>query len=121
MRAIQISLRASGSAALKSRGAPMVSRLRAGGNLVDAFETLGIFEKPTLGTIAIGERTGRLDSSLEQLAKDNQDTAARGMKLLILAAIGLVAACALVLIVHAMMGSLFGPIYDYYHLPDQIQ
>lgn len=120
-RALRLSLKASGSAALFARAPVAEAKIRAGGTLTDAVETLDAFPRPWIGTLAIGERTGQLDAALAQLARDLQEQAVRGMKILLLVAIGLAAIGALGLVLDGILGTLFGPITEYFQLQRQIE
>lgn len=118
--ALRISLRASGSPAIAARTGVAESRIRAGGTLADAVETVGVFTQPQLGTLAIGERTGTLDSTLAELAQDTQETAVRGMKIVVLAALFFVAIIAVVVVLRPILHTIFGPISDYFKTIDSL-
>lgn len=119
-RALRLAVKGSGSATLTKRVDAAEAGIREGGTLVDAVESFGVFERTTLGTIAVGERTGRLEEALAQAARDAQEAGVRAVKVLILAVLAVVAAVVLVLIVRAVFGTLFGPIFDYYRMPNSI-
>lgn len=121
VRALRISLRASGSTAIAARSAIAESRLRSGGTLADAVEAIGVFPRSAIGTLAIAEKTGTIDQSLEQLSIDNADVAVRGMKILVIVTLGIVGVVALLLILRPILGTLFGPITDYFHQIDGIE
>ena len=120
MRALKISLRASGSTAIAARSTIAESRLRSGGTLAEAVEAIGVFPRSAIGTLAIAEKTGTLDQSLEQLAADNSEVAVRGMKIVIIFALGIVGIVALGMILRPILGTIFGPISDYFHSIDSL-
>lgn len=120
IRAIGISLRASGSPAIAARANVAQSRIRAGGTLAESLEKIGVFPREQLGAIAIAEKTGTLDTALEELARDSQQTVVNGTRVLIVVAMLLTASLVIVLILRPLLGTLFGPIWDYYHLADKI-
>ncbi len=118
--ALRISLRASGSPAIAARTSIAESRIRAGGTLADAVETVGVFTKPQLGTLAIAERTGTMGNTLAELAQDTQDSAVRGMKILVLAALFFVAIVAVVAVLNPILHTIFGPISGYFKTIDSL-
>lgn len=120
-RAVKIALSASGSPAMAAQTAATVSRIENGSTLADALAPLSVFDRPSLGALAIGEDTGTLDEQLARVAKDSQESALRGAKLVMIAVLVLVVLVLLGSIVANLLGTLFGPISDYYNLPNTIQ
>lgn len=120
-RAVKIGLSASGSPTLAGRTNEVVAKIEGGSSLADALAPLEVFDRPSLGAIAIGEETGTLDEALRRVAQDAQEAALRGAKLVMIATLVVVALVLLVFVVSSMLGTLFGPISDYYNLPNQIE
>ena len=120
-RAVKIALSASGSPTLAAQTPTVLATIEGGSTLADALAPLEVFDRPSLGAVAIGEDTGTLDEALRRVAADAQEAALRGAKLVMIAALVLVVLVLLAFIVSSMLGTLFGPISDYYNLPNQIE
>lgn len=113
-RAVRIALNASGSPTLAARTPEVLRTIESGSTLADALAPLEVFDRPSLGAIAIGEDTGTLDEALRRVAQDAQEAALRGAKLLMLAILVVVVLLLLAFIVSTMLGTLFGSISDYF-------
>lgn len=120
-RSIRVSGKATGSPALMDRVALAERRVQGGGSLTDGVETLQLLDRHALGTLSVAERTGTLDESLAQLAKETQEGAVRAIRILILIVLAVFAIVVLVMIVSTMLGTLFGPVKEYYELQNQIE
>ena len=114
-RAVRIALNASGSPTLAARTSDVLGTIEGGSTLADALAPLEVFDRPSLGAIAIGEDTGTLDEALDRVAKDAQEAALRGAKLLMLAVLVVVVLVVLGSIVSTMLGTIFGPISAYFN------
>lgn len=120
-RAVKIALSASGSPSMSAQASATVARIESGSTLADALAPLHVFDRPSLGALAIGEDTGTLDEQLKRVAQDAQEAALRGAKLVMIAVLVVVVLVLLATIVSSLLGTLFGPISDYYNLPNSIE
>lgn len=119
-RAAKIALSASGSPTMASQTGAVQARIEGGSTLAEALSPLAVFDRASLGAVAIGEDTGTMDEQLSRVAKDSQEAALRGARLVMLLVLALVVVVLLVSIVSSLLGTLFGPIKTYYELPNQI-
>lgn len=90
------------------------ARLRSGSTLVDAVSALGVLDRSSLGTLAVAETTGTLDSSLEKLSTELEEASLRAMRFLALAVTALITVVLLIKIVTGLLGTLFGPVKKLY-------
>ncbi|MFT3713153.1 MAG: type II secretion system F family protein [Archangium sp.] len=90
------------------------ARLRNGSTLVDAVSALGVLDRSSLGTLAVAETTGTLDSSLEKLSTELEAASLRAMRFLALAITALITVMLLIKIVMGLLGTLFGPVKKLY-------
>lgn len=120
-RAVRIALSASGSPTMAAQTSATVARIENGSTLAEALAPLAVFGRPSLGALAIGEDTGTLDEQLKRVAQDAQEAALRGAKLVMLATLVVVVLVVLATILSSLLGTLFGPIREYYSLPNSIE
>lgn len=90
-RSLRTSVKATGSAVLRRRVDGAIARVGAGGTLAEAVETLGVFDRVSIGTVAVGERTGQLEETLETLAVEHQAAAVRSGRILLVVVLAFVA------------------------------
>jgi type II secretory pathway component PulF len=113
-RALRVSLLASGRPTFAGQAEAAVARVRAGGSMGEALGGLGLFDRATLGQLAIAEHTGTLDETLRRLGPELHESTIRAMRVLVLVVAGLVATVALAALVSTLLGAIFGPIKAYY-------
>ena len=117
---IHLAARATGSALLASRGEKMLSRVRAGGTLVEGIKALELFDQTTLGTLFVGEKAGELESTFKLLAVDQWDSAHRGLRFAIIGGFVLVVVALGLFAVTGILPKLLSPVQDYYRLLNSI-
>ncbi|MSP61358.1 MAG: hypothetical protein EXR72_13635 [Myxococcales bacterium] len=100
LRAIELAVIATGSPALARGGVAAMQQVAAGGTLSDAIEELRLLDPPTLGSLAVAERTGDLDTVPYRLGAELAVAAARRLRALMMTVI----AIALVLLVLKIVG-----------------
>ncbi|MFN7130649.1 MAG: type II secretion system F family protein [Myxococcales bacterium] len=115
-RSLELAARATGSGKLQAEVVPAVPAVRRGMALAEAVKRLGVLDGIGLGTLAIGEKTGELERMLGQLATDYQESANRRMKVLVYGVLLVIGGGAMLMIVSRILGVMFGPIWDYFHL-----
>jgi type II secretory pathway component PulF len=91
-RSLQMALEASGSSRLRAGAGMAVQRLRAGASLTDVLEWLDVLDGESLRRVAMGERTGHLDSTFAELARELAESGLRRLRALVLLIIVLLAA-----------------------------
>ena len=117
-RALEIAAQSTASPLLLGRLPKVLARLRGGEELAPALTELRLLPPEQLGTVAVAEKAGTLEEAFESLAQDAEEAAMRGLKFVLLAVVALIALVALGTILRQLLGTIFGPIYDYYHLLD---
>jgi type II secretory pathway component PulF len=90
------------------------ARVRAGGTLAEAVAEFRLLDQASLGRLAVAETTGSLDTALDALGRELQESSTRAMRLLILLAVATVALALLVKIVLGLLGVILGPIKTLY-------
>lgn len=95
-RSLQMALESSGSAQLHGRAGAAVQQLRDGASLTTVVEGLEVLDSQSLQRVAIGERTGHLEATFQQLAKEHTEAGLRWLRGLVFT---LIAVMALVLFV----------------------
>jgi type II secretory pathway component PulF len=114
MRALALSVKATGSPAVGERLPVAEAMLRRGSTLTEAVASLGLLDRTSLGSLSVAETTGTLSTALERMSRELQESAMRATRLLVVLVTAAVAGVALVKIVGAMLGVLFGPIKAMY-------
>ena len=114
VRALRISAKATVSPSVIADLPLAEARLRAGGTLVDAVGVLNVIDRSTLGTLAVAETTGTLDSTLERLSKELEESSLRALRFLALAVTAVIAGVLLVKLVASMLSTLLGPVTKLY-------
>ncbi|MBK7975514.1 MAG: type II secretion system F family protein [Deltaproteobacteria bacterium] len=113
-RTVTLALRSTGSAELAAAAGPIVARIRRGSSLAESLESMPVLDPISLGAIAIGERTGTLDDTLERLADESADSAMRRCKVLAVAGVAVLTAAAFAVILKGLLAVILGPIADYF-------
>ena len=119
-RALRLAARASGSAVVGGQVEEAVRSIEAGGTLADAVAVLGVLDRGALGALTIAERTGELDATLQRLADECDESATRRARLVMIAVLVIVVVVLLGLMLRSVLGVVFGPIWEYQHIPDQL-
>lgn len=114
MRALRISAKATVSPSIVADLPLAEARVRAGGTLVEAVGVLDVIDRTSLGTLAVAETTGTLDTTLERMSKELEEASLRAMRFLAIAVTVVIAALMLIKIVAGMLGTLFGPVKKFY-------
>ncbi|MCU0700258.1 MAG: type II secretion system F family protein [Myxococcaceae bacterium] len=113
-RAVRAALLSTARASLVVHAEPVVARVRAGSTLTEALAPVGLFDRETLGQLAIAETTGTLDETLTRLGPEVSERGLRAVRTLVIVVAALVAAGALLLLVRSLLSALFGNIKTYY-------
>lgn len=113
-RTVTLALRSTGSADLAASAAQILARIRRGASLAEALEPMPVLDPMSLGAIAIAERTGTLDETLERLADESAESAVRRCKALAVAGVVVLTAGALGVILKGLLAVILGPIADYF-------
>src|SRR5262249_33304221 len=82
MRAMRMTLRATGNAAFEAQSDVIEEGLKAGDDLTSALTAARIFPQQFLHTIAVAEEAGRLSDVLEHQAKQYQEESSRRLAIL---------------------------------------
>lgn len=117
-RTVEIAALATGSPLVAGRTWRATQALREGGTLADALSRLELLPRTALGSVAVAETSGTLEEAFATLGRESEEAAVRGLQMLIVAVLVLVAGVLLVTIVRELLGTMFGPIHNYYHLTD---
>jgi type II secretory pathway component PulF len=113
-RALRLAVATTSSPLLAARLGAAERRIRSGRTLTDAIEVLGLFDRVTLGELAVAEQTGTLDATLERLTREAEEAALRALRLLLVALLALTVAVLLGVLVLKALEVVFGPILDYF-------
>ncbi len=114
VKTLRVAVMATSSPSLIDQLPRAEAKLRGGGTLTEAIESLGLLDRSTLGTLAVAERTGTISESLAKQSQELQESSLRAVKVLIIVALAIVAGVLLVAIVSSMVGTLFGPVKTLY-------
>jgi general secretion pathway protein F len=117
VRAVRLAGQATASPYVESRVPAAVGRLAEGGALTDAVAALGVLEVESLGQVAIAERTGELEASLNLLGRELRAAVSRRARVVVILLTILIAASALATAVVKMLGVIFGTIRPSLELP----
>ncbi len=88
-RSLQMALESTGSGLLRKRAGLAVHRLRSGAGLTDVVEWLDVLDGESLQRVSTGERTGDLEPTLAQLAREHSEAAMRSLRALMFVVIAL--------------------------------
>lgn len=113
-RSLRISARATARPGVVADVEKAEASLRAGSTLTEAIAELGVLDRASLGTLAVAETTGTLDTTLEKLSQELEAASLRALRLLTMFFTALVAGVLLVKIVIGLVGTLLGPIKTLY-------
>lgn len=113
-RGLALAAKASGSAAVLARLPMAEVRLRNGATFTEAIAALDALSNTELGTLSVAETTGTLDTTLEGMSRELEESSLRAVRLLTLLVTALVAVVLLFKLVTAMLGVLFGPVKQFY-------
>lgn len=113
-RALSLSARAPGNRSLEAALPRALDTLRRGSSLVDAVGVLSLLDRPSLGTLAVAEKTGTLERALKSLSDELQESALRAIRIIIVATIVVFAGLVLVFIVQGLLGVIMGPVKTLY-------
>jgi type II secretory pathway component PulF len=114
VRSLRLAARATASPSVMADLPLAEQTLRSGSSLVDAVSALNVLDRSSLGTLAIAETTGTLDSSLEKLSGELEASSLRAMRFLTLIITALVALALLIKIISGLLGTLMGPVKKLY-------
>jgi type II secretory pathway component PulF len=109
-RSLRMATSATQNPALLARAEQVVQQLQDGATLTDGVESLGLLEGESLRRIAIGERTGNLDSILQHLAREHSEAGMRKLQTLVFALIAVMA----VILFASSVASIFSMQSDYF-------
>ncbi len=99
----------------------MEALLAQGETLHKAMEGTGLFSNVTIGLIETGERTGKLEETLQEISEETKEGFFRAIKICFLIVFTVVVGFIVVRIVLAILGIIFGPISEYYNFYDTLQ
>jgi type II secretory pathway component PulF len=86
-QSLRMALEASGSSRLRARAGMAEQRLRSGASLTDVVEWLGVLEGESLRRVATGERTGHIEPTFVELARELSESGLRWLRTLVFAVI----------------------------------
>jgi type IV pilus assembly protein PilC len=113
-RTVRAALLSTARPSLVAQTDAVVAKVRSGSTLTDALSALRLFDRATLGQLAVAETTGTLDETLTRLSPEVSDAALRAVRTLVIVVAALVAVGALLALLSSVLGALFGPIKTYY-------
>ena len=114
-RTLSIAVRSTGSPLLTAKVERAVQSIRAGDTFADAIHTVGLFDGPAVGLIAIGEKTGELDGTFARLAEEHWEATLRGLKFATWAVMGVVIGGVMLSILMKILSVILGPVSAYYN------
>jgi type IV pilus assembly protein PilC len=109
-KALRLAIRAIGNRHLQERCREIPGLVERGGTLADALASTGVFPRQMVAAVAVGEKSGELDTALEAFSRLSQEEADRALKALMIAipiAIYLLVALYVAWIVISAFGSYF--------------
>ncbi|MDX2010230.1 MAG: type II secretion system F family protein [Myxococcaceae bacterium] len=112
--AVRAALVSTARASLVVHADDVVARVRAGSTLTEALALAGLFDRETLGQLAVAETTGTLDETLTRLAPEVSERSLRAVRTLVIVVAALIAMGALLLLVRSLLGAVFGNLKSYY-------
>jgi type II secretory pathway component PulF len=114
VRSLRLAVKATGSPSIEARLPLLEAKLRGGSSLTEAVASLELLDRTSLGSLNVAETTGTLAATLEKLSAELQESSLRATRLLIIAALAVVAVVVLVKIVGAVLGTILGPVKTLY-------
>jgi type II secretory pathway component PulF len=109
-RSLRMAISATQNPALQARAGQVIQQLQDGATLTDGVEALGILDGESLRRIAIGERTGHLEPTLHQLAREHSESGMRKLQAVVFVLIAVLA----VVLFASSVASIFSLQGDYF-------
>jgi general secretion pathway protein F len=110
VRALELAVRATGSAALQPQRLAVARLIHGGAGLAEVVQPWGLLDGPALGVLAVAERTGELDTTLVRLAGELAASAARRLRMLLAVAVGLLVIALVAQVVVSTVSSFVGTV-----------
>jgi type IV pilus assembly protein PilC len=119
-RVLQLGAQAMASPSRSPLVTEALTRLDRGESMASALGAFAIFDVPILGQVAVGERTGTLETSFAQISVDQWEAAVGRARVAAFVVLGLVVAGFLASAVVKMLGVILGTVNRAYTLPEKL-